>query len=89
MTRHLAVLLDGTYVADVERTRAGALQLHYRDTVTTPLSLSLPRTVATHTGARVERFLRAQLARAHGARLATLDQGLAALHTDIAVLVPT
>ncbi len=30
----------------------------------------------------------AQLARARGARLATLDRGLAALHTDAAVLVP-
>ncbi len=74
MTRHLAVLLDGTYVADVEHTRAGALQLRYRDTVTTPLSLSLPRTVATHTGARVERFLRALLPDAPGALRAVADQ---------------
>ncbi len=31
----------------------------------------------------------AALARARGARLATLDRGLAALHPDVAVLVPT
>jgi toxin-antitoxin system PIN domain toxin len=30
----------------------------------------------------------AQLARAHGARLATFDQALAKLHTDVAELVP-
>jgi uncharacterized protein len=30
----------------------------------------------------------AQLARAHGARLATFDQALAKLHTDVADLVP-
>lgn len=30
----------------------------------------------------------AQLARTHGARLATLDQGLAKLHPDVADLVP-
>jgi predicted nucleic acid-binding protein len=31
----------------------------------------------------------AQLAREHGGRLATFDQGLAKLHGDIAELVPT
>lgn len=31
----------------------------------------------------------AALARQHGARLATLDRGLAALHTDVATLIPT
>jgi uncharacterized protein len=30
----------------------------------------------------------AQLARAHGARLATLDEGLVALHSDVAELIP-
>lgn len=31
----------------------------------------------------------AELARARGGRLATFDQGLAALHPDVTVLVPT
>lgn len=31
----------------------------------------------------------AQLARSRRAGLATLDQGLAALHTDVAALIPT
>lgn len=31
----------------------------------------------------------ASLARAHGGRLATMDRGLAALHPDVTVLVPT
>lgn len=31
----------------------------------------------------------AQLARAHGGRLATFDQGMAQLHSDVADLIPT
>ncbi len=31
----------------------------------------------------------ASLARAHSGRLATMDRGLAALHPDVTVLVPT
>jgi toxin-antitoxin system PIN domain toxin len=31
----------------------------------------------------------AQLARSHGGQLATLDRGLAHLHSDVAVLIPT
>lgn len=74
MTRHLAVLLGGDHVADVERVRAGGLRLRYLDTATTPLSLSLPLTTPTHTGPHVERFLQALLPDAPGTLRAIADQ---------------
>ena len=74
MTQHLAVLLSGVHVADVERTRTGVLRLRYLDTATTPLSLSLPPTTPTHTGPRVEQFLRALLPDAPGTLRAVADR---------------
>lgn len=63
--RRLAVLLSGTQVAHVERTRAGVLRLTYepdaRGADATPLSLSLRPTVGTFTGDPVEHYLRGLL----------------------------
>ncbi|WP_425955804.1 HipA domain-containing protein [Xylanimonas sp. McL0601] len=63
--RRLAVLLSGAHVADVERTRAGVVRLTFTATGgqpgTTPLSLSLPKEVGTHSGNAVEYWLRALL----------------------------
>lgn len=57
----LVVLLAGHVVAQLRRTRAGALRLTYeqdaRDTAGTPLSLSLPATLGTFVGKPVETFL--------------------------------
>lgn len=70
-TDHLAVVLDGAHVADVERTRAGVLRLTYLDAArhpdATPLSLSLPPTVGSHVGSPVERFLTGLLPESEGA----------------------
>ncbi len=59
--RHLAVLLDGRHVADLDRTRSGALRLAYakdaRTVGRTPLSLSLPTDSDVYTGTPVETFL--------------------------------
>lgn len=95
MIRELAVLLGGHVVAKVERTRAGALRLTYTDAGDgTPLSLSLPRGVTTHTGAPVATFLdallpenqgvRASIARVHGADENDLLDLLAAVGKDCA-----
>jgi serine/threonine-protein kinase HipA len=55
------VLLSGRIVAHVERTRAGVLRLTYeadaRGASDTPVSLSLPPTLGTFTGAVVEGYL--------------------------------
>ncbi|MDO8144523.1 HipA domain-containing protein [Isoptericola sp. 178] len=60
-TNHLAVLLEGRHVAELNRTRSGILRLTYRPEArrpgVTPLSLSLPPSEATHVGAPVEQFL--------------------------------
>lgn len=78
---HLAVLLDGEVVAEVDRGRSGALRLSFTDLARrpgrTPLSLSLPTSTETITGAPVEIFLegllpddavaRRAVARVHGA----------------------
>ena len=60
-TNHLAVLLEGRPVADLTRARSGVLRLTYRQEArapgATPLSLSLPPSDGTHTGAPVEQFL--------------------------------
>jgi serine/threonine-protein kinase HipA len=68
---HLAVLLEGQQVADLTRTRAGVVRLTYTDDArrggATPLSLSMPPDVASHTGARVEGFLRGLLPENDGA----------------------
>lgn len=62
MTRSLAVLLGGHVVAQVERTRGGALRLTYTGAGDgTPLSLSLPAGSGTHVGAPVTTFLDALL----------------------------
>lgn len=67
--RELAVLLGGHAVAKVERTRAGALRLTYTGAGDgTPLSLSLPRGLTTHTGAPVDTFLDALLPENQGVR---------------------
>lgn len=67
---HLAVLLGGRYVADLERT-GSSLRLSYnqsgRHAGTTPLSLSLPTEVPVHAGADVERFLKGLLPENDGA----------------------
>lgn len=57
--KHLAIVLAGAYVADVERTRNGILRLTYQHhyTGTTPLSLSLPPGTGTFTGQQVETYL--------------------------------
>jgi serine/threonine-protein kinase HipA len=63
--KHLAVILGGRHVAELTRTRAGALRLTYLDDVRrgggTPLSLSLPTAIATHVGPPVTTFLRGLL----------------------------
>lgn len=63
--KHLAVILAGSHVAELTRTRAGALRLTYFDEArrigATPLSLSLPPGVASHVGAPVATFLRGLL----------------------------
>jgi serine/threonine-protein kinase HipA len=63
--KHLAVILGGRHVAELTRTRAGALRLAYLDDVQrgggTPLSLSLPTAIATHVGPPVTTFLRGLL----------------------------
>ncbi len=78
---HLAVLLDGEVVAEVDRGRSGALRLTFtkaaRRPGRTPLSLSLPTSTGTITGTPVETFLdgllpdndavRRAIARVHGA----------------------
>jgi uncharacterized protein len=46
-------------------------------------------TDARHTDAQVTDAYLAQLARTHNGRLATFDQGLAQLHSDVAELVAT
>jgi serine/threonine-protein kinase HipA len=62
VTRSLAVLLGGHVVAQVERTRGGALRLTYTGAGDgTPLSLSLPAGSRTHVGAPVTTFLDALL----------------------------
>ncbi|PFG18710.1 HipA domain-containing protein [Serinibacter salmoneus] len=61
MTAHLAILLLGEHVADVERTRAGSLRLTYTRRALrdggTPLSLSLPREGGSFVGERVATYL--------------------------------
>ena len=95
MTRELAVLLGGHVVANVERTRSGALRLAYTGAGdATPLSLSLPRGVTTHTGAPVSTFLdallpenpgvRASIGRTHGVEGTDLLDLLAAVGKDCA-----
>lgn len=63
--KQLAVILSGRHVAELTRTRAGALRLTYLDDVRraggTPLSLSLPTAIATHVGPPVTAFLRGLL----------------------------
>lgn len=70
-TKPLAVLLEGRHVAELTRTRAGALRLSYLDDArepgATPLSLSLPTGTSTHSGAPVDRFLRGLLPENPGA----------------------
>lgn len=60
--KQLSVILEGRHVAELVRTRAGALRLTYLDDArsvgTTPLSLSLPPDIASHVGAPVVTFLR-------------------------------
>ncbi|WP_250444492.1 HipA domain-containing protein [Actinotalea sp. C106] len=71
MSTPLAVILDGAVVAEVERTRAGAVRLVYRDGAgPTPLSLSMPVEVGIHTGRVVERYLQGLLPDSPGARAA-------------------
>lgn len=69
--KHLAVILGGRHVAELTRTRAGALRLTYLDDArragATPLSLSLPTAIATHVGAPVTTFLRGLLPESDGA----------------------
>lgn len=93
---HLAVLLDGEVVAEVGRTRNGTLRLEFSETArragTTPLSLSLPPSTGTITGAPVETFLdglvpdddaaRRAVARVHGADANDLLSLLAAVGKD-------
>jgi serine/threonine-protein kinase HipA len=63
--KQLAVILGGRHVAELARTRAGALRLTYLDGVGrtggTPLSLSLPTAITTHVGHPVTAFLRGLL----------------------------
>lgn len=80
MTTGLAILLDGTHVADVERTRRGVLRLAYHDDLpagATPLSLALPPQRGRFHGDAVETYLwgllpeseeaRSAIRRTHGA----------------------
>ncbi|MBL0887037.1 type II toxin-antitoxin system HipA family toxin [Myceligenerans sp. I2] len=67
---HLAVLIGGRHVADLERTSSG-LRLSYDQSDhrsrTAPVSLSLPMEAPVHTGAVVERFLKGLLPESDGA----------------------
>ncbi|MFD2026131.1 type II toxin-antitoxin system HipA family toxin [Promicromonospora aerolata] len=67
---HLAVLLGGYYIADLERAGSGLRLTYdqsYRHSGMTPLSLSLPMEVPVHTGIGVERFLKGLLPENDGA----------------------
>ena len=60
MTTRLAVLLSGSHVADLERTRSGSVRLTYRSARSidsTPLSLALPAGPGSFAGEAVERWL--------------------------------
>lgn len=63
MIAALQVILSGQVIGTVDRNRRNILRFTYEDDATragcTPLSLSMPLALRTHTGATVERFLRA------------------------------
>lgn len=93
---HLAVLLDGEVVAEVGRGRSGTLRLEFTESARrpgrTPLSLSLPTSTGTITGAPVDTFLsglvpdddvaRRAVARVHGAHANDVLSLLAAVGKD-------
>lgn len=58
MIRHLVVLLHGQPVAELTRTRTGAIRLQYDAAASRPISLSLPLEEGSMTGQRVETYLR-------------------------------
>lgn len=95
---HLAVILAGRLVGEVERTRAGVLRLTYapdaRGARHTPVSLSLPTTEGSIAGTKVDSFLWGLLpdsdaalgaiARRHGADVRDPLSLLAAVGKDCA-----
>ena len=73
----------GYVVATVERTRAGALRLTYTGAGDgTPLSLSIPRGLLTHTGASVATFLDVLMPENHGVR-ASMARSLGADEAEL------
>jgi serine/threonine-protein kinase HipA len=67
--RHLAVLLYGRHVADLEQTRGGRHLLHYRDDAgTTPISLTMPLGGGPFTQRVVDPFLEGLLPEREAAR---------------------
>jgi len=62
MSETLTVLLDGAVAGTLTRSPGGRLAFAYdedyrRRSETTPLSLSLPKQIREHTGARLEAWL--------------------------------